>query len=61
MYNAKLNSFKVRKAMVDDVRENMLICSFRVSGDVNPGIYFGKITQESRIKERPANPPRVFH
>lgn len=38
MYNAKLNSFKVRKAMVDDVRENMLICSFRVSGDVNPGI-----------------------
>lgn len=42
MYNAKLNSFKVRKAMVDDVRENMLICSFRVSGDVNPGIYFGK-------------------
>mgnify|MGYP000491300419 CR=1 FL=1 len=60
MYNAKLNSFKVRKAMVDDVRENMLICSFRVSGDVNPGIYFGKITQESRIKGKTCKSTQGF-
>ena len=60
MYNAKLNSFKVRKAMVDDVRENMLICSFRVSGDVNPGIYFGKITQESKIKGKTCKSSQGF-
>lgn len=60
MYNAKLNSFKVRKALVDDVRENMLICSFRVSGDVNPGIYFGKITQESRVKGKTCKSTQGF-
>lgn len=60
MYNAKLNGFKVRKAMVDDVRENMLICSYRVSGNVSPGIYFGKITQESKIKGKTCKSTQGF-
>ncbi len=52
MINAKLNGFEVREALVDDANENMMICSFRISKDVKPGIYFGKIIQKSKEKHR---------
>lgn len=48
MVNAALRNFQVRKALVSDAYENMLICSFRVSKDVKPGVYFGSILQETR-------------
>lgn len=50
MINARLNGFKARKALVEDVNDNMLICTYRVSKEVKPGIYFGKIIQESKVK-----------
>lgn len=52
MINAKLNNFEVRKALVGDANENMLICSYRVSKNVKPGVYFGKIIQKSKLKGR---------
>ena len=42
MTNAKLNGFEVRDALVSDAYENMMVCSFRVSRNVKPGIYFGR-------------------
>lgn len=50
MFNARLNNFQARKALVEDANENMLLCSFRVSRDTEPGVYFGKITQKSRYR-----------
>ncbi|MCD8366138.1 MAG: hypothetical protein LUC83_10120, partial [Clostridiales bacterium] len=52
MYNAKLHGFQAKKAMVDDADNNMLICTYRVSPEVKPGIYFGKITQISETNGR---------
>lgn len=52
MFNARLNDFEVRKALVNDADENMLVCTFRVLKNVEPGIYFGKITQESKYRHR---------
>lgn len=52
MINAKLNDFQMRKALVSDASENMLICSFRVSKNVKPGVYFGRIIQTSKAKGR---------
>ncbi len=48
MVNAKLNDFQVRKALVSDAYENMLICTFRVSKSVKPGVYFGSVLQETK-------------
>lgn len=50
MINAKLNNFKIRKALVNNANENMLVCTFRVSKNVSPGVYFGKIIQETKVK-----------
>lgn len=50
MTNARLNGFKARKALVEDANDNMLICTYRVSKNTKPGIYFGKIIQESKVK-----------
>lgn len=52
MINAKLNDFQIRKALVSDASENMLICSFRVSKNVKPGVYFGRIIQTSKAKSK---------
>lgn len=49
MFNAKLNDFKVRKVVNEDPYDNLLLCTFRVSSSVEPGVYFGKITQKSRM------------
>lgn len=60
MTNAKLNGFQVRKALVSDAYENMLICTFRVSKDVKPGVYFGKIQQETRAGARTCHSNQGF-
>lgn len=60
MINAKLNDFQVRKALVGDASENMLICSFRVSNQVRPGVYFGKIIQESKAKGKTCRSSQSF-
>lgn len=52
MTNAKLNGFEVRDALVSDAYENMMVCSFRVSRNVKPGIYFGKVIQKTKAKHR---------
>lgn len=52
MINARLNDFEIRRALVNDASENMLVCSFCVSRDVKPGVYFGKIIQESKAKRK---------
>lgn len=52
MTNAKLNGFEVRDALVSDAYENMMVCSFRVSQNVKPGVYFGKVIQKTKTKYR---------
>ncbi|MCC8127448.1 MAG: hypothetical protein LIO92_08620 [Clostridiales bacterium] len=50
MTDARLKGLDVHKALVNDVNDNMLLCSFHVAKDTEPGIYFGKIIQESKTK-----------
>lgn len=52
MINAKLNDFEIRDALVSDANENMMVCSFRVSKKVNPGVYFGKVIQKTKEKSK---------